>query len=140
MIPKHELRVGNWVMNKEGNFCKVKTGTFIDAADSFTAIELNEVILKKCGFSFQDYFKIWQKVQVLPKTGYLLEMDKDYNVKDFSQRYIGVQLTALHQLQNLLYHLKGVEIDFELVENLNIEDISVKAENLLLKQYPAIKA
>ncbi|MEJ7678030.1 MAG: hypothetical protein WKG06_09235 [Segetibacter sp.] len=72
-------------------------------------------------------------MQVLPKTGYLLEMDQDYNVKDFNQRYIGVRLTALHQLQNLLYQLKGVEIDFEVVENLNIEDISVKVENLLFQ-------
>jgi hypothetical protein len=42
-------------------------------------------------------------MQVLPKTGYLPEIDQDYNVKDFSQRFIGVRLTALHQLQNLLY-------------------------------------
>jgi len=70
MIPKHELRIGNWIVNEEGDFCKTKTGASIDAADGFTAIELNEGILKKCGFNFQDYFKLWQKMQVLPKTGY----------------------------------------------------------------------
>ncbi|WP_336517873.1 hypothetical protein [Pollutibacter soli] len=116
MIPKIELRLGNWVINKEGNFCKIMNGASIDDADSFSAIELNQAILKKCGFSFHDYFKTWQKKQVLPKMGYLLEMDQDYNVKDFGQRYIGVRLTALHQLQNLLFQLKGVEIDFEVAE------------------------
>jgi hypothetical protein len=133
MIRKHELRIGNWVMNKEGNFCQIKTGSFIDAADSFTAIELNEVILKKCGFNFQDYFKLWRKTQVLPMTGYLLEMDQDYNVKDFGHRDMNIRLTTLHQLQNLLYDLKGVEIDFEVVEKLAVEDTTVKVDNLMFQ-------
>jgi hypothetical protein len=133
MIRKHELRIGNWVINKEGNFCQIETGSFIDAADSFTAIELNEVILKKCGFNFQDYFKLWQKLQVLPMTGYLLEMDEDYNVKDFAHRDMHVRLTTLHQLQNLLFHLKGVEIDFEVVEKLAVEDTTVKVDNLMFQ-------
>jgi hypothetical protein len=133
MIPKHELRIGNWVINKEGNFCQIKTGAFIDAADSFSGIELNEVILKKCGFNFQDYFKLWQKKQALPLTGYLLEMDQDYNVKDFGHRDMHVRLTTLHQLQNLLCDLKRVEIDFEVVEKLDVKDITVKVESVLLK-------
>lgn len=133
MIPKHELRIGNWVTNKEGNFFKIGTGAFIDAADSYAPIALNEEILSKCGFSLEGYFKLWQKKQALPKTGFLLEMDQDFNVKDFSQKFIGVRLTSLHQLQNLLFNLKGVEIEFEVVENLDIEDVSVKVENLLFK-------
>ena len=133
MIPKRELRIGNWVTNKEGNFFKIRSGAFIDAADSFAPIELNKEILSKCGFSLEGYFKLWQKKQALPETGFLLEMDQDFNVKDFSQKYIGVRLTSLHQLQNLLFELKRVEIDFEVVENLDIQDISAKVENILFK-------
>jgi hypothetical protein len=94
---------------------------------------LNDVILKKCGFNFQDYFKLWQKKQALPLTGYLLEMDQDYNVKDFGHRDMHVRLTTLHQLQNLLCDLKRVEIDFEVVEKLDVKDITVKVESVLLK-------
>jgi hypothetical protein len=106
MISKRELRIGNWVTNKEAHFFKIRTGAFIDAADSFAPIVLNEEILYKCGFSLHGYFKLWQKKQALPETGFLLEMDRDFNVKDFSQKYIGVRLTTLHQLQNLLFDLK----------------------------------
>ncbi|RZL07475.1 MAG: hypothetical protein EOO89_23010, partial [Pedobacter sp.] len=91
MIPKNELRIGNWVINEEGNFFKIATGASIDAADLFTPIDLNEGILKQCGFSYWDYFKLWQKKEALPKTGYLLEMDRSYNVREFGQRDIGVR-------------------------------------------------
>jgi hypothetical protein len=112
MIPKIELRIGNWVMN-EGNYFQIMSGAAIDAAENYLPIEINEAILEKCGFGFWDYFKLWQKKEDLPKTGFLLEMDRNYNVRDFGQRDIGVRLTTLHQLQNLLYQLKGVEIDVD---------------------------
>lgn len=114
MIDKHELRIGNWVMNKENQFIQIKAGALIDEADSFDPIALNEALLLKCGFSYHDYFHMWQKQQALPKTGFLMEMDKEFNVRDFGQRYIGVQLASLHQLQNLLFHLRGVELAVEM--------------------------
>lgn len=118
-------------MNEEGNFCKIKTGASIDAADGFTPIALNEEILKKCGFNFLDYFKLWQKMQVLPKTGYLLEMDQDYDVRDFGHRYIGVRLKFLHQLQNLFFELKGIELDIEDFDVPKSEDDKKSVKNLL---------
>ena len=112
MLPKHELRIGNWVSNKEGNFFKKRTGAMIDAADSFAPIVSSEEILSKCGFSMQKYFKLWQKKQALPQTGFLLEMDQDFNVKDFSQRYIDVRLTLLHRLQNFFVLLRAPLVAF----------------------------
>jgi hypothetical protein len=40
-----------------------------------------------------------------------IELDPDYNVRDFGHRFIGVKITSLHQLQNLFFMLKGLELE-----------------------------
>lgn len=110
MIRKDDLRVGNWVMNIDKQYIQISCGAMIDDAENFYPILLNEALLVKCGFTYEQYFHVWQKKQTLPKTGFLLEMDKEFNVRDFGQRFIGVQLTSLHHLQNLLYFLRRVEL------------------------------
>jgi hypothetical protein len=116
MVFKHELRIGNWILNNEDLLKKIASGVEIDEAEIFSPIPLNDEVLKRCGFFYQDYFKVWQKTEELPKNTILLEMDNDYNIRDFGGRYIGVRLKSLHQLQNFFFALKGIELEFKEAE------------------------
>jgi hypothetical protein len=122
MIPKRELRIGNLIINREGQLNKITKGAEIDDAENFRPIQLNDIVLKKSGFTFHDYFKLWQKTEDLPKSGILLEMDNDYNVRDFSHHYTGVRLTTLHQLQNFLFEFKGIELEWKDAEEASVSE------------------
>ncbi len=120
MIPKNELRTGNWVTKNFGANIKLIEGSQIDESEHFLPIILSDEVLLLCGFSFNDYFKLWQKARKLPQAGTELEMDMAYNVRDFGNRYIGVKLTSLHQLQNLFFMLRGTEMEMKAFEANNI--------------------
>lgn len=113
MIPLYELRVGNLVLDESsGKYFKVQKGSDIDLlSDKFKAIPITPELLKKCGFAYHDYFKIWQKNKAVNGTGPDMEIDPDFWVLDFSHRRIGVELKGLHQLQNLYFTLKGKELE-----------------------------
>lgn len=112
MIPQHELRIGNWVLEENsGALFQIQKGIDIDSySKKFLPIPITPVILKKYGFAFHDYFKLWQKNKVLSSTGPDMELDRDFWVLNFSHQRIGVELKSLHQLQNLYYFLKGKEL------------------------------
>ena len=120
MIPKNELRTGNWVKRNNGANSRIIEGSQIDEAELLLPITLSDEVLLLCGFSFNDYFKLWQKARKLPQAGTELEMDMAYNVRDFGYRYIGVKLTSLHQLQNLFFMLRGTEMEMKAFEANNI--------------------
>ncbi len=120
MIPKNELRTGNWVTNKVGMNIRINEGAQIDESDHFLPVTLSDDVLLLCGFGFNDYFKLWQKARKLPQAGTELEMDMAYNVRDFGYRYIGVKLLSLHQLQNLFFMLRGTEMEMTAFEANNI--------------------
>jgi hypothetical protein len=92
MIPVHELRIGNWMMNdSSGTYHQLQTGVDLDQhSSSFSPILITPEILAKCGFAFHEYFKLWQKNKKTGGTGPDMEMDPDYWVLDFSHRRIGV--------------------------------------------------
>lgn len=113
MIPQHELRIGNWVLEENsGALFQINKGIDIDNySGKFLPVPITPVILKKYGFAFHDYFKLWQKNKVLSGTGPDMELDRDFWVLNFSHQRIGVELKSLHQLQNLYFFLKGKELE-----------------------------
>jgi len=62
-------------------------------------------------------------------------MDQDYDVRDFGHRYIGVRLKSLHQLQNLFFQLKGIELDIKDLDVPKSEDDKKGVKKLL---FPAL--
>jgi hypothetical protein len=112
MIPLQELRVGNWIMNKDsGQYIEVKKGFDIDDQSvDYVPVPITPQVLLTCGFVFHNHFKLWQKNKAVSGTGPDMELDPDFWVLDFSHRRIGVELKSLHQLQNLYFALKGNEL------------------------------
>ncbi|MEI6947389.1 hypothetical protein V9K67_09375 [Paraflavisolibacter sp. H34] len=112
MIPLQELRIGNWILDDtSGEVYQIRKGMDIDShSNGFSPIPITPELLAKCGFTFHDYFKIWQKNKPEPGTGPDMELDPDFWVLDFSKHRIGVELKGLHQLQNLYFLLKGSEL------------------------------
>ncbi len=100
MIPQNELRTGNWVLNNSGTYCKIISGTDIDKYEGYSPTTITDGILKRCGFTFNQYFKLWQLKRKLPKAGSEMEMNKDYNVRAFGHRYINGEISTLPQLKN----------------------------------------
>jgi len=113
MIPRQELRLGNWIMKDDsGQYFEVKKGVDIDDQSvDYTPVPITPQVLMKYGFIFHDYFKLWQKNKTVNGTGPDMELDPDFWVLDFSHRRIGVELKSLHQLQNLYFSLKGKELE-----------------------------
>jgi hypothetical protein len=113
MTISNELRIGNWVMNDEsGEHVKLMKGADIDShSTGFSPIVITKEVLGKCGFAFHDHFKIWQKNKAVRGTGPDMELNRDFEVLDFSHKEIGVELKSLHQLQNLYFLMKGKELE-----------------------------
>jgi hypothetical protein len=112
MIAPQELRLGNWIMkDDQGPYFEVKKGMDIDDPSAeYRPVTITPEVLRKCGFVFHDYFKLWQKNKAVSGTGPDMELDPDFWVLDFSHRRIGVEIKSLHQLQNLYFSLKGKEL------------------------------
>lgn len=111
MILTNDLRLGNWVQNQKGDPIQLQSGADIDKASLFDSVPMSDAVLISCGFQYENYFKVWQKMSDFPGGSYVMEIDSDYNVRDFGHRYIGVHLTSLHQLQNLFFCLHQTEMD-----------------------------
>ena len=127
MISSQELRIGNYVMADE----KMQQIVLIDQASSTAATSLpgttsattyslaniypvvmTDEILRQCGFLYHDYFKFWQLLETGDGLRSEMDIDRDYAVIDFMRKPILKNLTALHQLQNIHYLLKGKEVNF----------------------------
>jgi hypothetical protein len=111
MIPATELRIGNWTFNAQGEYSKINSGIDIGKSDALAPIPVSDNLLEKAGFVFHDYFKLWQLKRNHQMNAPEIELDPDYNVRDFGHRFIGVKITSLHQLQNLFFMLKGLELE-----------------------------
>jgi hypothetical protein len=113
MIPQHELRIGNWVLEESsGDLFQIRKGIDIDHhSKNYLPVPITPVVLEKYGFAFHDYFKLWQKNKIHSGAGPDMELDRDFWVLNFSHQRIGVELKSLHQLQNLYFFLKGKELE-----------------------------
>ncbi|HYH15508.1 MAG TPA: hypothetical protein VD794_09815 [Flavisolibacter sp.] len=139
MIPCNELRIGNYVLiNDHTRKIAMISGVedhkhlptvgyyvgedlrFINCdSKQLQAVSLSSKELEKSGFSFDNYFKLWQKPRQSAGTGMemeldsdnnVVELDSDYNVVDFLRRPILKEVKSMHCLQNLYYALLGKEL------------------------------
>ena len=119
MIPPNELRLGNWTLDKKGNYFKITAGAEIDQSETLSPIPLTNTVLEDCGFAFHTYLKLWQNVKQRQMKAPEMELDGDFNVRDFGHRFIGLQLKSLHQFQNFFFELKGIELEPQGIETQN---------------------
>ena len=128
MIPSQELRIGNFVIADE----KLQQISLIDHASALAAMTLpgnaqttmtfpletirpvllTDEILEQCGFIYHAYFKFWQLIESNDGIRSEMDVDRDYTILDFMRKPITKRLTALHQLQNIYYVLKGKELKY----------------------------
>ena len=84
-------------------------------------IPMSDEILKKCGFRFDTYFKLWQKMKTKLGTGVDMELNREYSALDFSHRPILKKIEYLHHLQNLYYVLKRNDLKIDVTLNEKLE-------------------
>jgi len=81
-------------------------------SEQLQAVALSNNELEKSGFSFDSYFKLWQKPKPTNGTGMEMELDRDFSVVDFLRRPILKEVKSMHRLQNLYHALLGKELTF----------------------------
>jgi hypothetical protein len=132
MIPFNELRIGNYVLinaiiRKIALISGIEDKTQVPSvgyyvgeelqyigcdSEQLKAVSLSDNELEKSGFSFDSYFKLWQKPKPTTGTGMEMELDRDFNVVDFMRRPLLKEVKSMHGLQNLYYALLGKELTF----------------------------
>lgn len=124
MVNVMELRLGNKVYITPLGVNKVYEIGSLDFAqktcDNYNPIPLTHEILEKCGFEnrFRPHGESHFKNYWLPKNNYGIaycQNGNDYYKE--SHFYCGktdVDITTLHQLQNLYYALTGTELEIKL--------------------------
>lgn len=118
MIQPNELRIGNWVkivyddfyhkIKSIDDFCvKVECDTFysIIRPTEVQPIPLTDELLKKCGFR-----EIVEKVFVHGEMVNLVKGDNGYCLYD----RLSIDISSLHQLQNIFFALTGKELEVKL--------------------------
>ena len=137
MIQAHELRIGNYVLiNGE---CQQVNAIIAGTPESDSAsvayfvreveeseyctsisiqpLPLSKEVLASCGFEFREYFKCWQKKIDGRRTD--MEINLDYDIVDFLRKPIVKKISSLHQLQNIYFALKGIELKFASAMNVD---------------------
>ena len=137
MIKINEFRIGNFVLvdEKLQAVCAISLNNIELAtyevgymnndklyylpceSDRLQPVPINDEVLESCGFKFDTYFRLWQKMKKVLGTGMDMEMTGDYSVLDFSHRPILKEIEYLHHLQNLYYALKRKELEVNLSIN-----------------------
>jgi hypothetical protein len=139
MIPINELRIGNYIFI-HGNIKRISlisndvvfsetpvlwaNGEQHEDVQSFNAegvqpVLLTDLILTECGFVFHDYFRFWQYIDLSASKRIELDIDSDYNIIDFMRKPLVKKVNSLHQLQNICFALKGVELKFQHVQEVS---------------------
>jgi hypothetical protein len=113
MIDIHELRIGNWVNDKNSNPKQIEQNDFVKEKNlAYSPISITDKILEKAGFEpmliDEDQFHLhpFKHFQKDGFKGYLM-LGKDglftYTVNDRIYMHV-------HQVQNLYYALTGKEL------------------------------
>lgn len=110
MIKASELRIGNWV-NYNGYYRQI-VSLNLDTDVNAEPIPLSDDILLKCGFlkdtDWLEQVKFWKSGVCLIYSGenrYIYRPEHDGGTLIFE---------ALHKLQNFMYALKEVELEFNI--------------------------
>ena len=141
MIQSKELRIGNYVaidgllqvvseirMQENDTATEPLVGYLVEHTIQYAPLQdggvqgvvLTDEVLKRCGFQFDTYFKLWKKMKQIQGTGVDMELDRDYSALDFSHRPILKDIQHLHHLQNLYYALKRNELPIDMMPNQKI--------------------
>jgi len=129
MIEHTELRVGNWVADRNSNPQRVNSiindkGAYVikykggddrtgDYSGSLNPIQLNDATLQKMGFYTDNNF--WSFTCI--DGGYieLIKCVGGYQLSTTQNPYgEGEVIKHIHHLQNLVYYLFGIELKFNL--------------------------
>lgn len=113
MIDKHELRLLNWVKNKEtGKFHRIiRLDEYSSPLDRIDPIELTEDILLKCGFVKQDN----NSYQFDSDLGFTLWSKNGSTVNlYYGSDVFGQDIKTLHYLQNAFFFITGKELQIDL--------------------------
>jgi hypothetical protein len=113
MIKANELRIGNWVIDSQGNYYKWQVYDWtIDDNQDVEPIPLSPEILEKAGF---------EKVNHVAGYSFYYLKKKGIPAIAVYERRIEINGSAnlfhikhLHQLQNLYFALTGEELSIEL--------------------------
>lgn len=131
MINHQELRLGNYIrvhnmvqqvsalsMDNESNqgpvvgYRKDNRLYYENCRENHVGpVALTDALLEKCGFLFDDYFKLWQKQKTVPGAGVAMELDRDFSALDFMRKPLLKNINSLHQLQNFYFVTKGKELE-----------------------------
>lgn len=114
----NELRVGNWY-SQFGNLHQVTWDTIKALGDApetqlwCKPIPLSPEILEKCGLVSKDDDGGWRH-----NNCETFELEENYLSMDgfafvWDAAYAGINVTSLHQLQNLYYALTGEELTYK---------------------------
>jgi len=131
MIRANELRIGNWILVNEKPMIvntvyyeplmkkaivnvveKLGDVPIVPIGNITSSIPLTEEILLKCGFSevgmFNNvYHKDNFRIIIGHKQNCLFQIHKD-------EHCVGIEISSLHQLQNLYFVLTNKELEIEL--------------------------
>lgn len=125
----NELRIGNWIKEKDGRLIHIHDGFGIDHYEQFEPIPITPEILKQAGF---DFIPDWDypdrsKDDAFVKIPYIIS-ETNNNVYGLSWYIAGIfastptELIYLHQLQNLYFALTNEELQINLNEKAAIKN------------------
>jgi len=122
MIAANELRIGNYIVSRNGEVKKVENvqkNSFNQIMDSddvsgsyllshYSGIPLTPEILEKCGFDKNGYLKLTNNIRLEWSFGndFWLSNTEGETLFTFEN------VTSLHQLQNLYFTLTGEELTY----------------------------
>lgn len=132
MVSCNEVRLGNFILvdkkikmitiiNNDPSLAGAPMIGFDDEENNIVScnseavepVPLTDAVLRQCGFVFHDYFHFWQLTTITKGVQSETDIDADYNLIDFLRRPIVKKISTLHQLQNLFYAIKGIELSFD---------------------------
>lgn len=123
MINKKELRIGNYITDKSLGMLKIielrRDYCGVDAIDfhykcdytDISPILLTSKILKKIGFKWlKNEYPGWYKKSRNKKFTIRIWGDDEHDFIWSVNEYYAINLSSIHQLQNLYYSLTGEEL------------------------------
>lgn len=117
MVNASELRIGNWLLDGNGNYYKVEVpdlALLLSRPDTkeCNPILLTPEVLEKCGGKYH-HLDIGCED---PKDAYWIVGEMNFAIDNLSWRVQGLNVTlkSLHQLQNIYWCLCGNELSINL--------------------------
>ena len=139
MLLPNQLKIGNLILDKNGNIAKIESFGFqtvrlstenykfeSQRISELTGIKISEKWLYTAGFSYEDG-RMW-----FNKYGIISDYDKKYiSMIDREGEHFAV-CNYVHELQNLFFSIVGKDLFFQLSHN----DEATRSGDLLATNFP----